>query len=184
MTESEDIPKKKEDKKEEKSSPVKEKVNSEMKKSFNKDQESQLKSPESKKKERIEEKSNNDIETNSKKGSILEKLNPNIRLPLTNILNSNPVVKRILTKSEGNSLANKLKNFEISNDEDDIYFANNHNHYSNLVDDEKEEVDRPKREDTKKEKKSYLEEGKYKDIKVPQKYNNYSSNLFKNSVKK
>jgi len=163
---------------------IQEKVNSELKKSITKEPEVSVRSPESKKKERIEEKSNNDMESTGKKGSVLEKLNPNIKLPLTNILNSNPVVKKILTRSEGNTIANKLKNFEISNDEDDIYFANNNNHYSNLVDDEKEGADDPKREDHKKDKKSYLDQGKYKDVKVPQKYNNYSSNLFKNSMKK
>lgn len=137
--------------------------------------------PKPKRKDQVEDKLENETISNGKRPA--EKLNPNIKVPVTNILQTNQAITRVLAKQDSNHIANKLKNFDITNDEDDIYFANNHNHYSNLIDDEKEENEN--QNDNKKEKeKSYLENGKYKDIKVPQKYNNYSSNIFKGSFGK
>ena len=55
-TETEDVPKNKGNKKEEKNVVIQEKVNSDLKKSISKEPEVSVRSPESKKKERIEEK--------------------------------------------------------------------------------------------------------------------------------
>ena len=130
----------------------------------------------------IKEEMNNDGNNKAKKQSYLktEKLNPNIKIKPINILNANEIVNKVLKSNDDNHISNKLKNFDIMIDEDDIYFENNQNLNSNNI-----ENDNSKKNNNKKEEKSsYMESDKYKDVKIPQKYNNYSSNVFKNKLKK
>ena len=131
------------------------------------------------------DKLNSDNNSNGKKPGYIstgEKLNKDIKVPNTNLITANNTVKSVKV-GDGNHIGNKLKNFDITNDEDDIFFTNNLPVYSSLVDDDKEEGSEDKNDEKKEKKNSYLENGKYKDVKIPQKYNNYSSSVFKNTKK-
>ena len=77
----------------------------------------------------IKEEMNNDGNNKTKKQSYLntEKLNPNIKIKPINILNANEIVNKVLKSNDDNHISNKLKNFDIMIDEDDIYFENNQN---------------------------------------------------------